>query len=220
MINPSTFDLSTLPTEIAAQRERPILFSELDRWAKIAATRIGVSVKEYVSALNEGCKLCGGCGKKLARTLENYGKDSKTFDKLKSRCRSCIAIQKKEHYNRTFEQQKPSRLAYRLKNREQLYKSNREWGTKYRAKVRSEMIAAYGGECACCSESTPQFLQLDHIHGDGAEERRKENASGVAFHRRLQKRGWPKDRHQLLCANCNFGRLMNNGVCPHQGGKN
>lgn len=33
---------------------------------------------------------------------------------------------------------------------------------------------------------------------------------------RLKRQGWPQDRYQLLCANCNFGKLMNGGVCPHQ----
>ena len=32
----------------------------------------------------------------------------------------------------------------------------------------------------------------------------------------LKRLGWPRDRYQLLCANCNFGKLMNGGVCPHQ----
>ena len=31
----------------------------------------------------------------------------------------------------------------------------------------------------------------------------------------LRRQG-PQDRYQLLCANCNFGKLMNGGVCPHQ----
>lgn len=32
----------------------------------------------------------------------------------------------------------------------------------------------------------------------------------------LKKAGWPKDRYQLLCANCNFGKMMNGGACPHK----
>lgn len=28
------------------------------------------------------------------------------------------------------------------------------------------------------------------------------------------------DRLQLLCANCNFGKLMNGGTCPHKAVQN
>ena len=42
---------------------------------------------------------------------------------------------------------------------------------KYR-KLRAQVIAAYGGACACCGENAPEFLQVDHINNDGAEHRR------------------------------------------------
>lgn len=91
---------------------------------------------------------------------------------------------------------------------------NARWSTKYRALLRAEMIAAYGGACKCCGESHPLFLQLDHIHNDGHIDR-KENKTSAKLWARLKRLGWPNDRHQLLCANCNFGKLMNGGTCPH-----
>ena len=30
------------------------------------------------------------------------------------------------------------------------------------------------------------------------------------------KAGWPKDRYQLLCSNCNQGKRRNGGICPHK----
>lgn len=35
------------------------------------------------------------------------------------------------------------------------------------------------------------------------------------LYRSLKRRGFPKDRFRLLCANCNLGRYLNGGVCPH-----
>jgi hypothetical protein len=32
----------------------------------------------------------------------------------------------------------------------------------------------------------------------------------------LKRLGWPKEKYRILCANCNHGRALNGGVCPHQ----
>jgi hypothetical protein len=99
---------------------------------------------------------------------------------------------------------KPNVLAY-----------NRAWSAEYRASLRAEMHEAYGNACACCGEKEPLFLQLDHIFNDGHLDR-KENKTSAKLWAKLKKQGWPKDRYQLLCANCNFGKAMNGGICPHQ----
>lgn len=97
--------------------------------------------------------------------------------------------------------------------------TNRKWLASYRAQLRSEMIEAYGKKCACCGESEKTFLQLDHIYNDGHLDRKTNKTSAKLF-AKLKAVGWPNDRYQLLCANCNFGKLMNNGICPHQERKN
>lgn len=92
-----------------------------------------------------------------------------------------------------------------------------------RRKLRADLIAGYGGVCACCGESRPEFLQLDHIHNDGAEERRSLMKPGsksnlpafMGLYRKLRRLGYPRNRHQLLCANCNFAKGIY-GICPHQ----
>jgi hypothetical protein len=85
-----------------------------------------------------------------------------------------------------------------------------------RFRIRMEMIAAYGGCCACCGEQTTEFLTLDHIYNDGAAERRATKMPGnQRLIERLRKQGWPKDRYQLLCFNCNCTKGFF-GQCPHQ----
>src|SRR4051794_13956851 len=37
---------------------------------------------------------------------------------------------------------------------------------------------AYGGKCICCGESKHEYLELDHINNNGAEERRNLGVSG------------------------------------------
>lgn len=75
-----------------------------------------------------------------------------------------------------------------------------------RDKLRGEMIEAYGGCCKVCKISDPIVLVLDHIESDAYVELRKYGAGargGYKLYLRLKKEGWPKDRFQLLCHNCN-----------------
>lgn len=71
----------------------------------------------------------------------------------------------------------------------------------------------YGGKCSCCGETTPQFLTIDHINNDGAEHRRE--IKNISIHHWLIKNNFPND-FRLLCFNCNCGRQLNGGICPHQ----
>src|SRR3990167_10418551 len=99
------------------------------------------------------------------------------------------------------------------------------WNTKQyaaaaRKRIREATFAAYGGSvCACCGETELKFLTLDHINNDGAAFRRriagKRAAAGYTTYRWLAKNGFPVG-YQVLCMNCNYGKRMNNGVCPHK----
>lgn len=89
----------------------------------------------------------------------------------------------------------------------------------YGQRIRTEMLAAYGGKCACCGESEPKFLALDHVNNDGHKERRfGRNGEGRAnkpIAVKLRRLGFPQDgRYQLLCHNCNSAKGFY-GVCPH-----
>lgn len=89
------------------------------------------------------------------------------------------------------------------------------------AVLREQVFNAYGGyKCACCGETEPKFLTIDHIANDGAEMRRNgvHSRGGTPFYQWLRKNKFP-DGFQVLCMNCNFGKHRNGGVCPHQSGK-
>jgi len=85
------------------------------------------------------------------------------------------------------------------------------------AKVRGEVRHAYGERCQCCGECGPLFLSLDHVENNGAAHRRElKIPGGHSFYLWLRRNGFPKKGYQMLCMNCNFGKKMNNGVCPHK----
>lgn len=96
----------------------------------------------------------------------------------------------------------------------------RKWGVDYRQRNRDAAFKAYGGYvCACCGETEQKFLTLDHVNNDGAEFRRmirgNRQAAGATTYAWLARNGFPSG-YQVLCMNCNHGKRMNNGVCPHQ----
>jgi hypothetical protein len=83
----------------------------------------------------------------------------------------------------------------------------------FRDNLKQRIINEYGGKCACCGEAEPMFLSIDHINNNGAEHRRE---IGSKIYNWLEKYNYPKDNFQLLCFNCNFGKRVNGGTCPHK----
>lgn len=82
----------------------------------------------------------------------------------------------------------------------------------YRVKLLNETLAAYGGAfCACCGESTLEFLSIDHINGRAKDEPRR---TGTKLYIWLRQQGWPQG-YQVLCHNCNQAKGTY-GVCPHK----
>jgi hypothetical protein len=81
--------------------------------------------------------------------------------------------------------------------------SERLSSARGRDKVRAEMVAAYGGICAHCGEPDPIVLSLDHIADDGVADHKRHH-NGHRLYRQLRRDGWPKEKFQLLCHNCNY----------------
>lgn len=88
---------------------------------------------------------------------------------------------------------------------------------RWAAKVKLEAFDAYGGRiCACCEETTIQFLSIDHVNNDGNTHQTTKSRRGVRYHQ-LRKLGWPNNPPlQVLCMNCNWGKRINGGICPHK----
>lgn len=83
-------------------------------------------------------------------------------------------------------------------------------------KEKELVLSAYGGsKCACCGETQILFLTIDHLANNGSNERKDIGIrGGCAFYRFLRKANYPSG-YQVLCFNCNAGKHMNGGICPH-----
>lgn len=119
-------------------------------------------------------------------------------------------------------------LGYRRHECHACYKARhnryyQERGYEYRERIsrtygplRAGVLAHYGGRCSCCNETEPKFLTIEHLNGDGAA-LRTVHGKGRRFYRWLIEHGYPKD-FAVLCFNCNVGKHLNGGVCPHKQG--
>lgn len=125
-------------------------------------------------------------------------------------CTRCAKLLPENHKLRECDECVEYRREYRRKNLDRI-KSNLR---KYRIELKSEIIIAYGGKCACCGESHSDFLTVDHKNNDGAIHRKK--VSIGKFYTWLKRNNYPPE-FQILCWNCNMAKA-HFGSCPHQRG--
>jgi hypothetical protein len=87
-------------------------------------------------------------------------------------------------------------------------------GREYHRKNKRACFDHYGRACTCCGvEFDERFLTLDHVNNDGAAHR--EEIGKSTLYRWAIKNKFP-DSLQTHCWNCNLGKGINGGVCPHR----
>lgn len=153
---------------------------------------------------NKQLGLCGRCGKVPPPPGKSY-------------CENC-----KAYYARRFDALPSEMKVKRLKNLELWKKQNpskvKEKQARYKAKLRQEVIAHYGGKCACCGENNIAFLTIHHIDGAGNAVRRSLfggfNSAGIRSYKWIRRTGYP-DRLGVLCWNCHMAITLYH-FCPHQ----
>jgi hypothetical protein len=115
-----------------------------------------------------------------------------------SRCKACVAVLAK-----AYQEKNPAAHAAR--------------GRRSNFVMRMEVLWHYSNHtmrCACCGESTLEFLTIDHTDGDGATHRKEIGAgSHTTVYRWLRKNNYPPG-YQVLCMNCNAAKAWH-GKCPH-----
>lgn len=112
------------------------------------------------------------------------------------------------------ERRRDSRLVY-FKAEYQKNRAKRIAAAKQRFQALKEAAyRAYGGyRCVCCGETHSAFLSIDHVNNDGCKHR-KTIGRGSNIYAWLSANGFPAG-FQVLCHNCNHGKHLNGGVCPH-----
>lgn len=118
----------------------------------------------------------------------------------------------KTHGSEAQENAKLRQAAHRKRNKR---KGGVSTEVLYARRLKDAVFGAYGGYvCACCGETEKMFMSLDHINNDGAVHR-KAGLRGKQLHAWIIRNNFPPV-FQVLCFNCNCGRAVNNGICPHK----
>ena len=99
------------------------------------------------------------------------------------------------------------RIAYR-KN----YRLNRkDYEREARQKIKKTVFDAMGGKCVKCGFTDYRAIQIDHINGDGAADKRSGNTNGNGYLIRVLDSFIKREgRYQLLCSNCNWIKRFEN----------
>lgn len=183
-------------------------------------------------------KTCTKCGE--TKTLEAFDRNPNGKYGRKPACKPCTRIYQREYraknptysteYARRWREKDPEgweqyKRNQREKDPEGLKQYKRKWRTEnkevanahkraFTRRLRLAVLSAYGGRCQCCGETTEEFLTIDHVYNDGAAHRKNIGGGGSSTYIWLKRNGFPKDRFQLLCMNCNWGKARY-GQCPH-----
>lgn len=169
-------------------------------------------------------KICGAC--KEPKDVSEFTKNRGRGDGLQQYCRACWSVYNKGWYRRHAEELRAKTQAYYLAHAEERKAYARTYHAEHRDATLHDMkqrnqrmkfaaLEAYGGQrCSCCGETEVAFLTIDHIDGCTAETR-KVQGLGTRFYYWLRRNGYPSG-FQVLCFNCNLGRRIHGGTCPHQ----
>lgn len=131
-----------------------------------------------------------------------------------SECKACIIKRSRRYAKANKGKVIAKSRRYYKRNRVRLLQQSKSRNHEFRVLV----LTHYSGgslRCACCQETTIEFLAIDHVDGDGNKHRRSiGTASGGMFYRWLVAQKFPRG-FQVLCHNCNIAKGCY-GVCPHQ----
>lgn len=86
----------------------------------------------------------------------------------------------------------------------------------WRWKIMREVLDHYGSKCACCGETNPLFLTIDHKFGGGNKQRRELKKTSNEWLKIVKELGFP-NTFQILCFNCNLSKnRTKDGKCAHE----
>lgn len=165
-------------------------------------------------------RTCTKCKEKKPISEFNYS--HKALGYRRHECKECQKNRQSGWYNENHARETHKNRKYYQRNKQafrskKIRERNAKYQKKYRSKLKQIVHDAYGNVCACCGESEPMFLSIDHKNNDGYAMRKYSGhpRTGAQFYRWLIDNDFP-DGFQLLCMNCNWGKAMNGGICPHQ----
>lgn len=126
-----------------------------------------------------------------------------THKVLRSECLPCSEVRRKR------DRERHKRIVSTPEGR----KRHREQAMRNYLLRRDKAVEALGAACECCGEHRKTMLDIDHVHGNGAELRRERGEHHHIVDINNQQN---LEDYQLLCSNCNQSKQRNGGICQHK----
>ena len=126
------------------------------------------------------------------------------------------SVTNKKYYEDHKKELNKTNMERYYKNRERYLEQKREKHLRDYPKAKLAALSYYGNgnpKCVCCGEYRIKFLTIDHKNNDGYLHRK--DKSTVLIYYWLKRKNYPEG-YQTLCFNCNSGRALNSGICPHE----
>ena len=176
------------------------------------------------------CKICH-----VVKPLESFPYVAACADHRAHQCKDCLNARQREKWasDEAFRRKRCKETSdYNKANREKHRETVKRWREKnpekrealtvkhrvHQIAIRKETLSHYSGgqnKCACCGESTIEFLAIDHIHGGGGKHRKESKLTGSnRLANWLKKNNYPSG-FRVLCHNCNQAKRQL-PKCPHQ----
>lgn len=109
---------------------------------------------------------------------------------------------------------KASARKWTINNRDKFNAIRRKWVKNNRIRKRAAVIERFGGTCVRCRFSDARALQIDHINGGGGRE--LNTMRNTTYYDHLLKINDVDlfAKYQLLCANCNWIKRIEQNEVP------
>lgn len=153
-------------------------------------------------------KPCPKCGDQKA----DFYKEKGRCDGLSFYCKECCKKGNKKRHQKFKAKRAAKHKVYVDKNRPRLRAKTTAWRKNLRLQVLHHYTSGQMS-CACCGESNPEFLCIDHTDGGGNKHRKQIGYGGYAIYIWLRQQGYPSG-FRVLCFNCNYA-VIGGKSCPH-----
>lgn len=156
-------------------------------------------------------KHCISCNSWKALTEFSVRKDA--WDNLYAYCKPCRCILDRGSRQKLRDRLKAQgKTAYQGSWQQRNPEARSDYARRVYRTLRTEVIEAYGGCCCQCGFTDRRALHIDHVNGDGSQDRKK-HRTALQMVRWIIRNHFPSG-YQILCANCNCIKMFENKEFP------
>ena len=143
-----------------------------------------------IIAANGRAKICTQCG--LEKPWGEFYSNSKTHDYVQAACKECHKKKRKQYYHAR-QQNNPIFKAKRKRTKRIRYLADK-----------GQVFEILGKQCALCGDNYIFALSVDHINGNGAEERKRGERTLSLYKKIIDAPVDALVHYRTLCMKCNW----------------